>query len=55
MLELMLECERTLKRMENTLNEMWAEWTRLHVPTIDRSGPKPKAPGEKRVVRRVLR
>lgn len=40
MLALMRECTECLRDMQNTLNEMWAEWTRLHVPTIDRSGPK---------------
>lgn len=30
MLELMRECQRVLRRTENTINEIWAEWTRTH-------------------------
>lgn len=30
MLDLMRECSMTLRRCENTLNELWAEWTRVH-------------------------
>ena len=30
MLELMRECHMILRRTENKINEIWAEWTRTH-------------------------
>jgi hypothetical protein len=47
MLELMRECAMTLRRCENQLNEIWAEWTRTH-------GLK-GIPGKEAVVRRTLK
>lgn len=50
MLELMRECSMTLRRCENQLNEIWAEWTRTHSSTVMKNVPVPQ-----KVVRRVLR
>lgn len=52
MLALMRDCQRALSQMQNTLNEMWAEWTRIHVPIIDRSGPKEKLASTRSDVKR---
>lgn len=46
MLELLREIHRMHQQFLNTVNEMWAEWTRLHTPTIDRSGPPKKVAQE---------
>jgi hypothetical protein len=54
MLEFMREATGILRRCENTINEIWAEWTRLHEPTIDRSGPKEKQVVRRQVVRREV-
>jgi hypothetical protein len=53
MLEMLRDVQRQIRQLTNTVNEIWAEWTRLHKPTIDRSGPhEHEAP---RKVKRVLR
>jgi hypothetical protein len=55
MLELMQDVTRKLHQLQNTINEMWAEWTRIHKPTINRSDPLKKVAPDKprrQVVRR---
>ena len=50
MLELMRECRMTLRRCENVLNEIWAEWTRTHSSTVMKGVPVPE-----RKVKRTIR
>lgn len=50
MLELMREANMTLRRCEQAINEIWAEWTRTHSSTVMKNVPVPP-----KVVRRVLR
>lgn len=35
MLELMSDCRQTLRRVENQINAIWAEWTRTHRLNIE--------------------
>lgn len=49
MLELMRECSRLLRQCQNTLNEVWSEWTRTHRSTVMKDVPVTKS------VKRVLR
>lgn len=46
------ECQSEISRTQNTINEIWAEWTRVHTPTIDRSGPKEKLASTRSDVKR---
>jgi hypothetical protein len=50
MLELMREALQALRRMENQINEIWAEWTRTHSSTIMKNVPLPE-----RKVKRTIR
>ena len=54
MLELVLECERVLKQCQNTLNEIWAEWTRTHGLRGGVSQPLPKPADEDSVTVRSM-
>lgn len=54
------ECLREVRQTQNTINELWAEWTRTHgLRGIPGKGattnPAPRAPEERAVVRRVLK
>jgi hypothetical protein len=50
MLELMRECERRLRQIQNDINEIWAEWTRTHSSTVMKNVPLPE-----RKVKRTIR
>jgi hypothetical protein len=50
MLELMSDIQQMIRQLQNTLNEMWAEWTRTHSSTVMKNVPVPP-----KVSRRVLR
>lgn len=43
-------CLYEVNKMQNTINEIWAEWTRTHSSTIMKNVPVPP-----KVSRRVLR
>jgi len=57
MLALMRDCQQTIRRCENVLNEIWAEWTRTHGYNI-KGHPQSaipheqEAPMKRKVVRR---
>lgn len=50
MLELMRDVSRQLNQLRNTVNEIWAEWTRTHSSTVMKNVPVPD-----KVVRRTLK
>lgn len=56
MLELMRECSMTLRRCENKLNEIWAEWTRTHglkIPGKERPEEVTVRSKDGKIVRRI--
>ena len=56
MLDLMRECSMTLRRCENQLNEIWAEWTRTHgLRGIPGKGIEPITCADGKVVRRIVK
>lgn len=55
MLDLMSEFNQLIAQLQQTVNEIWAEWTRTHgLKGIPGKGVKTDAPTT-RVVKRVLR